>query len=80
MTDVDRRYYQPPDPVVVLHCDKYGCEIYKGDTYYKLNGRCYCEDCITEALSDDFDNLSTIDKLDLLGGTIENAEEREALR
>ncbi len=75
--EVTRDYYQPPDPVVVLHCDAYGCEIYDRDIYYRLNGKNYCENCIEEVLQDEFDSLSLLDKLDLLDGSAETAEERK---
>ena len=36
------------DIPVLYHCENCDCEIFEGDTIYKIDGAVYCEDCIYE--------------------------------
>lgn len=75
--DVTRSYYQPPDPVVSAHCDECGGEIYERSTYYELDDRKICEDCIDEAIINSFENLGFEERLELVGGRTRVAQEEE---
>ncbi len=48
--EVTRDYYQPPDPVVAVHCDECGGEIYVGDIYLPislgLHEMVLCDECV----------------------------------
>lgn len=36
----------PPEPEIAFYCDDCGGEIYVGETYYRIDGKNYCEYCI----------------------------------
>lgn len=75
--EVTRRYYRPPDPVVSAHCDECGGEIYERSTYYELDGRKICEDCIDEAIINSFEDFGFEERLELVGGMTRVAQEEE---
>ena len=35
-----------PEPEIVAYCKKCDCELYDGDTAYKIGEDYYCEDCV----------------------------------
>ena len=35
----------PPEPEIAFYCDDCGGEIYVGETYYRIDGKNYCEYC-----------------------------------
>lgn len=75
--EVTRRYYQPPEPVAASHCDECGGEIYDRSTYYELDGKRICEDCIDEAINNSFENLGFGERLEIVGGRARVAQEEE---
>lgn len=75
--EVTRDYYQPPDPVVILHCDECGREIYERSTYYELDGKNICDDCIDESIINSFENLGFEERLELVEGETKVAKEEE---
>ncbi len=49
-----------PQPIPVYYCADCKGEIYDGDTYYKIEGKRYCADCIDDcrciAEAEEFDD------------------------
>ena len=52
--NIPERPLDPPEDVVVVHCDYCGGEIYEGETYYAIDGKAICTDCLRDFASDYF--------------------------
>ena len=47
----------PPEPEVAFYCADCGGEIYIGETYFRVDGKNYCEGCVsTEIAEPDYDD------------------------
>ena len=46
----------PPEPELAFFCEGCGNEIYVGDTYYRVDGKNYCEDCVSQEIAEYDDN------------------------
>lgn len=45
---------EPPEDVIFSYCDRCGGEIYEGETYYAIDGKHICADCLRDFASDYF--------------------------
>ncbi len=51
---VPERPLEPPEDVVVAHCDYCGGEIYEGERHYVIDGKRIHEDCLGDFAKDYF--------------------------
>ena len=47
----------PPEPEVAFYCEGCGSEIYVGEDYYRVDGKPYCEGCVSSEIAEpDYDD------------------------
>ena len=58
----------PPEPEVAFYCADCGGEIYIGETYFRVDGKNYCEGCVsTEIAEPEYDEALIQTAVDISG-------------